>query len=148
MVERILDKVNSIIDYYGTRNPFELCEEMGIIVLKCDLPKSVNGIYTILHGQNTIILSSSLDDGIKRVVCSHELGHAILHNGLNCLDLEKNTNFSMPFFEKEADMFAACLIIDDNEVKKNICNNTLELHDISSLFSIPEYYVKLRYEIQ
>ena len=119
MVDRILKKVEAIIDYYKTRNPFELCDEMGILVIDSDLPESVNGIYTMLYGQNTILLNKRLSEIKRHIVCAHELGHVILHERLNCLDLERNTNFSVPRLETEADTFAACLIIDTNLLKGN-----------------------------
>ena len=147
MHERILKKTEGIVDFYNTRDPFKLCNEMGIIVTSLDLPESVNGIYTILYDQNTIILNSSLDENERRVICAHELGHVMLHNSLNCLDLARNTNYCMDAFELEADTFAACLLIDDEEIRSKMSDEPVCISDIAAAANIPEYYVSLRYRV-
>ena len=147
-MNKIEQKVKSVIDYYGTRDPFLLCEEMGIIVIDSDLPGTVNGIYTMLYGQNTVILNNRLNTIKRRAVCAHELGHIMLHNNLNCLDLERNTNFVVSKFETEADTFAAFLLIDDALLQNEFYDNSpTGTDDIAAKFEVPEYLVKLRFNI-
>ena len=147
MLERIMKTVNEITAFYNTSDPFRLCDEMGIIVISLDLPDSVNGIYTILYEQNTIILNTSLSYDRRRVICAHELGHIILHNGLNRMYLEKDTHYYLDAFEKEADTFAACLLIDDSLIRSLTQGETMCIKDIAVLSRVPEEYVKLRYQI-
>ncbi len=147
MLDRIMKKVNEITDFYHTCDPFELCEEMGIIVVALNLPDSVNGIYTILHEQNTIIINSALPYDKRKVICAHELGHVMLHNGLNRMYLERGTNYCIDAFETEADTFAACLLIDDKKVRSLTQGCTVCVADIAAMAKVPEQYVKLRYQI-
>lgn len=144
----IEQKVKSIVKYYKTRDPFLLCDEMGIIVVDCDLPETVNGIYTMLYGQNTVILNNRLDSIKRRVVCAHELGHIMLHDNLNCLNLESSTNFVVSKFETEADTFAAFLLIDDTVLQNEFSDfSPTAADDIATRFEVPEHLVKLRFNI-
>ena len=106
---------------YGPRDPFLLCEQMDIAVLYTDLPLITKGIFFSISGRRVINLSLSLAEQEKTAVCAHELGHAVLHPANNYPFLSSNTNLVLGRYEREADYFSACLLLDDLEAPSEDC---------------------------
>lgn len=122
-MERIKALAVGLAVHYGTRDPYELCENMGIAVLSADLPPNISGFFTSLRGMRVILLNSGIEEEPRRrVVCAHELGHAVLHEGQNSLFMRENTGFVIARYEKEADLFAGYLLLDDATVNDCRCN--------------------------
>lgn len=107
--------VENLIETYNTRDPFALCELLDIKVLFWDL-EDTKGFYKKVLGKKYIVIDKNLSYFKKEVVASHELGHAIIHD-YNDVILMKDT-FMFPKhdkFEREANEFAANLLINDDE---------------------------------
>ena len=145
-MSNIKDKVNTIISQHRTSDPFKLCELMNIPVYDLELPESVNGMYTRMCNKDIVILNNALEDYKRLSVCAHELGHVILHEGLNCLDIERNTNFFASKFEYEADLFAAYLLINDETVEELTLAEPITVTQIAQETGIPEHLVQLRFQ--
>ena len=101
-----------LIDAWGTRDPFALCEFLGITVVTLPLPESTRGLYYRTAGQRIILLSRSLSRPESRAVCAHELGHALLHPQVNVHYMRNHTHLVTQKLEREAERFAAALLID------------------------------------
>ena len=84
---------------------------MGITVLTHDLPASINGFTVRMEGMPFIVLSSALESFERRITIAHELGHIVLHKGTNTVELSINTSFCVNKYEREADCFAAHLLL-------------------------------------
>ena len=116
----ICKSAKKITETYGKRDPFCLCGDMDIILLFQALgteKKSVKGFYFESHRIRTITINSDLPEELQRIIAAHELGHAVLHrtekvHGFNELWLFDEAT-SM---EREANLFAAELLIDDEEL--------------------------------
>lgn len=113
----IKKKIQRLIRKYKTNDPFELCDYLNISIIFVALPEEIKGIYQLYKNIRTIYINNSLGHREQKVVCSHELGHAILHRKMNIVFLEKYTLFSGDKFEIEADEFAAELLIPDHDMK-------------------------------
>ena len=105
---------------FNTRDPFRIAEEKGITVLPREGFKLQKGAFTVILGSPFIILNSNLCEEEIKIVCAHELGHALLHadaaqNGALCEFDLFNMATSM---EYEANVFASELLIDDRELKE------------------------------
>ena len=74
----IYDMVQELIEKYSTRDPYELCDTLGIMYRIADLG-SLKGFFTLVAGEPVIIISKDIDEHQQREVCAHELGHALLH---------------------------------------------------------------------
>lgn len=109
-IKKVADK---IIKKYNTRNPFEIASCMNVAILYEDLGH-VNGFYQSCPKNKIIHINKNLNSDLKRIVCAHELGHALLHSKLNILFLEKNTFCVKNKYEREANKFAAEILIEDN----------------------------------
>lgn len=110
--------VNRLIKKYGTRNPFQIADELGIIVQFSDI--ALCGLYTPLKRQRVILLSNKLrneeNNKYLNAVMAHELGHAILHRESQCYFYSDRTFFLKSKPEIEANTFAAELLISDEDI--------------------------------
>ncbi|MBC8570604.1 ImmA/IrrE family metallo-endopeptidase [Zongyangia hominis] len=131
-----------LIAAFSTRDPFELCDALDILVLKADLPIGMNGFFTTLLGHRVIYLALGLPRERQRQICAHELGHALLHQQMNRLFMEKSTHLAQGRYEREADLFAACLLIDDNMLKEGE-GRTIE--ELSCLAGVDRRLMELRF---
>ena len=104
-------QVRRLIRQYHSAEPETLCEKMGIITLEQDLPQCVNGFTVEMNGMRFIVLNDALDYYKRRFTLAHELGHIVLHKGTNSLRLSCNTDFCVTKYEREADSFAAWLLL-------------------------------------
>ena len=104
MNDIICRTVQRLIKKYQTRNPFEIAEALNIEVPigspGCD------GWY--------IFLNQELPDNERTMVMAHELGHAVLHRKQNCYFIRNKTLLLTSKTEKEANRFAAELLVPDD----------------------------------
>lgn len=138
------DAAREIAETYGTNNPFELCERMGIICASTALPSSVNGFFRQLGDKCVIMLNDALGYGEKKYVCAHELGHAVMHKGFNSLFMSKATCLNVDRLEREADIFAVNLIIESAEYLYNTFGLSTR-SQISNFYGLDERLVDLRF---
>lgn len=114
----IVAKANRIVKMYGTRDPFKIVSELGIIVKHCKLGR-LRGAYKVINRVGFIFLNEELDEIEQRIVLLHELGHDRLHKAeaikaggfqeFKIFDMTRNR------MEYEANVFAAQLELDDDE---------------------------------
>lgn len=135
-MEKIRKKAESIISLYKTADPREICEKMGIIILEQDLPNSVNGFMLNYLESEFIILNQNLNYDERYVTLAHELGHIILHGDTNSIRLSCNTNFCISKYEREADCFAAFLLMN-LKIPSPEEFESLTTHDISRMIHMP-----------
>ncbi len=110
-MNKINQTVKQLILKHGTAEPSELCEKMGITFLEQDLPESVNGFTVTMYNIPFIVVNSMLNSYERRITTAHEIGHIVLHKGTNTIELSVNTSFCVSKFEREADCFAAYLLM-------------------------------------
>lgn len=110
----IKDFVKKIVHKYGTNDPYILCSLLGILVRQIDLV-NVRGIYQNELRKKIIHINCTLKPYVKRRVLAHELGHALLHKKINTVFLDTCTCLSTDKIEVEANIFAAELLIGDEE---------------------------------
>lgn len=129
---------------YKTNDPFQLCEELHIVVMSMPM-EDIRGLFMRLKRRNIIWLDQSLDERERRFVCAHELGHFILHKHINRTFLDTKTFMKTSSYEKEADLFACCLLHPDS------CLEEYEgwtVEQIASFWGMPEEPVRKRFSFQ
>lgn len=102
--------ISKLVNKYGTNDPFEIAELMGIQIIYLDLGNTY-GFYRVYKRVKTIVINNKLNEWEKRFVCAHEIGHAIYHPDLNISFLKKNTFYSVEKIESEANRFAVHLLL-------------------------------------
>lgn len=136
--------VNSLVAENGTNNPFDICSNTDVFVFYPDLPENVQGFYYSIKGRKIIGINSALDDESRRIICAHELGHSLLHPDMNVFFAMTHTNLLTERFEKEADYFCACLLIDTSVINRlRSENEQVTASEISSICRIPQKIVDI-----
>lgn len=105
-----------LVGKFGTRDSFKIAEDLGYTIIYTPLV-GVRGFYQYLKRCHIIYLDSGLDDNTARFVCAHELGHSILHRGLNRIFMDTRTFIVTGRYEQEADRFAVDLLHSDEDLQ-------------------------------
>lgn len=107
---------------WKTNDPFIIANRLGIEVLFREVAiKGFTAQTVKIPGYPTIIsINDAYNEKSKRVLCAHELGHALLHDeSINYFAVTRKNVLSD--VEREANLFAVALLLDDNaEVKLNV----------------------------
>lgn len=136
----IRNVVSAVIHKYDSHDPFEIVEAKGAIVIFAPLI-DVRGFYQYFQRNSIIYIDENLDYAERNFVCAHELGHMMLHKKSNAVYMDTKTFFNSNKLEKEANIFAAELLIPDEIILENY-NCTIE--QISRLLGYEENLIKLR----
>lgn len=107
-------EVENLVKKYKTNNPFQLIYDLDIILYHTYLKHNTKGCYTKKFGERLIIINKNLCYEEQRMVAAHELAHAILHTDVNILALSTNSDWHKSRYEREANIFAAELLISDD----------------------------------
>ena len=99
---------NTVANTYGSRNPFTICEELGIEILFLHLDDGLRGSINRIRGQYVVFIHDQLTEHVQYYVCAHELGHFFFHRGLNCTLFDGE--YSRSKYENKADIFACQLL--------------------------------------
>lgn len=116
----IKKKVDSLIKKYETRNPFLLCKYLKITVLFLELGKT-KGYFKKTLRKKFIIINNELSEFERKIVCAHELAHAILHSSNDMkFMLDNDVICKRNVLEIEANEFVKFLLIEDMEFEDEI----------------------------
>lgn len=137
----IYNKVEKLVKQFHTRDPFKILEELNVVVGETDRYEKLKG-YCFMSCQTIYVMTSSfLTDEEKRIVAAHELGHIILHRTqLKMAPMKDTVLYNMQDnSEYEANLFAADLLLDDNDIATLSQNEDLNYFGLCSLLnSSPE----------
>jgi Zn-dependent peptidase ImmA (M78 family) len=129
----------NLIVKYGTKNPFKLAKKLNIEIIIEDLGE-VRGLFKKVLRKKFIFINSKLSEFDQKLVCCHELGHAILHSSSEHQFLIDNTSLlRRSRLEDEANLFASYLLIPDDEVIEEF-----EVRETETNFWILEEIKRLR----
>ncbi len=144
-LNRIIGAVHELIFRAETRDPFEICEALDIKIRYHELG-SIKAYYFCQSRIKNIVINASADENQRKVLCAHELGHAILHDGIvrdgafheiTLLDATTPTEY-------EANLFAAELLISDEDILE--AKNSSIFH-IASALRVPKELVDFKCKI-
>lgn len=117
-MESIEHKTKRLIRYYermaGSRDPVTIANHAGIRIAIVPLGE-ISGNYMLIKRKGWIFVNDSIpeDSPMFKVIVAHELGHAFLHRKENCAFIKNKTLLSCSGIEREANRFAATLLITD-----------------------------------
>lgn len=108
-------RVLKLIKKYGTNNPFKLAKKLNIEIIFDDLGE-VRGLFKRILKRKFIFINSELSEFDQMLVCSHELGHAVLHASSNYQFMIDNTKIlRLSKLENEANLFASYLLFPNDD---------------------------------
>lgn len=138
---RIKNIANNLVNEHGTRNPYDLCDILGIPVLYEPLG-NIKGLFQNALGLPIIHLNNTLTYNELKPVLAHELGHALLHKEFNVCFLENYTFSVTNKYENEANNFAAHLLISDEDLDTfSDGYEYVTIEQLSKHFFVPEEFI-------
>lgn len=138
--------IKKIVAYYirlcGTDDPWKIAKMLGIHIAILPLG-NVLGNYRYLKRIRWIFINEDILDNedLLRVVMAHELGHALMHRKENCCFMAHHTLLLTSRIERQANQFAAHLLISD-EMLKDFSGYTKE--QFCQCTGYPEELIELR----
>ena len=120
MSNYIYDKVGKLFKKYHTRNPFDILEQMNVVVKESSNYHNLKGYCLVSCKTTYVVINSQLSEPEKRIVAAHELGHVVLHRSLMKLaPMMDSTIYDMiSKTEYEANLFAADLLLSDTDIEE------------------------------
>lgn len=113
---KIFEFAQKLVNRYRTSNPYEIADLLGISINYKPF-NSLKGMYYVVDRCAFITLSDTLDETMEKVVLFHEIGHHLLHRHLASKAFQEFGLYDMSSKpEMEANIFAANMLIDDNEL--------------------------------
>ncbi|OCZ54355.1 hypothetical protein A7D23_06135 [Dehalobacter sp. TeCB1] len=125
---------------YKTNNPFRIAELKNILILFEPLGNTL-GYHNSYKRSKFIHINENLEEIERQMVCAHELGHAILHPKANTPFLRANTYFSTDRIEREANEFAAELLLPDYLFHEN---HDKTINEIAASYDIPRELIAFK----
>lgn len=141
MNHSIYHEVEKLVRRYQTRDPFELLDALHVVVGETSSFKSLKGYCFMSCKTIYVMISSFLTPEQKRIVAAHELGHIVLHKQqLKLAPMQESVLYDMKeHTEYEANLFAADLLLTDQDVEENASNPDLNYFSLcTSLNATPE----------
>jgi len=138
----VSELVQKIVKKYKTTNPFAICEQKNIDILYDDLESDVRGFYQYYKRKSIIHLNCNISEEEQRIVLAHELGHAIMHKGYNCVFLSRHTYMTKDIYEHQANKFAASLLLPDivPEEYQNMSSQQLAM-----VYRVPVEFIEMKW---
>ena len=142
-MRRIIETAEKVLKEYGGRDVFETAENSGANVWFRELG-GLKGFYLCENGKRYIVINNALDNVLKKVVCAHELGHDMLHRELSAGGIREGTLFlDTNKTEREANLFAACLLISDEEILE-AASYSADISSAASSLDLPPEIVEYK----
>lgn len=117
----IINYARDLKKHLGTNDPYVIAEHFGVEITAMSEHYADGTAQTLkLPGMPTIIsISERFSKYSQKVLCAHELGHALFHD--NSLNHFKTTSANVRTArEYEANLFAVALLCDD-DIEDKLC---------------------------
>lgn len=145
----IIDRAQAMIMRAGTRDPEDICTFFHVDITEMDLQQKIKAYYFYQSRINNIVIDQNIDECFRRVLLAHELGHFCLHREIAMMQgfqeleiLEKRDSAPM---ETEANLFAAELLLDDEEVLSLLKEHTF--FETASILRVPAALLDFKFSL-
>ena len=147
---QIIDEVRNLTERYNERDPIALADAMDILV-SCEPmgfgDKCCKGFFVAYFGIRHITVNGDMPDVLRQVILAHELGHAVLHRHTGDPRFVDIAIFdSVDPKEYEANLFAAELLLDDNDVLETL-RETNNFFQTASMLSVPSELLDFKFKL-
>lgn len=140
-MRRAIQQAGEVTRRYG-RELDLITQDLGLVVLEEPLVGRLREIYF----GDAIVLRSDLAAEEKRELLAHAIGHHVMHAG-NHLSLQgRNYSFGN-YHEKQADVFAAWLLIPEAELEPLLADD-VALPDLADHFRVTDELISLRLNLR
>lgn len=147
----IRKKVKEVKRKYDESDPFKLCEMMGIKLKFKSMgtkPEDCKGFFLVQHRIKCIVINSDLSPVFQRIICAHEIGHAVMHsNRAGVSEFHEFELFdSVSTFEYEANIFAAEFLLEDDVVLE-LLNDYLSFFQAAAKLNVPTEILDFKFRM-
>lgn len=137
-MNRAVKKAIEVIEKFQTNDPERILKKLGVDVLDVPLAGRVKEVYFKDH----IVLRQGLEEAERRQLLAHALCHHLLHAGNHLFKKQQPYSFGN-YHEKQADVFAAYLLMPETEFEK-LADANLSIYDLAEKFEVLPYFAKFR----
>lgn len=147
-IDYISDTVKKLVKKHGTRDPFRLCDALEIRIRYKKLGR-VNGFFFYQSRIRNIVLNEDLSDISARILCAHELGHACLHKDMlvTMRAISGTVSHSGTISEYEANIFAAELLIPDEDISDLLKSRGKSLFELAGELYVPPELIDFKLRV-
>ncbi len=143
--QEIYKKAIQAVKKYDSRNPIEIASASGVH-LYYEKFNSLLGLYTCKWRRRMIFLNNDLEEPLSSIVLAHELGHDLLHRDMAESGLREYNIFGIKDrTEQEANIFAAHLLLDDNDVA-DLIGDGLSLQEAAAILNTHQDLLLIKLE--
>ena len=148
-IDYIAEMANKLSRKYKTRNPYEICDELDIRIRMKDLGTDIKAYYFYQSRIRNIVINYRVSEIVQRILVAHELGHDRLHEKIALLKgFQEIELFDMTLpTEYEANIFAAEILIDDEELLELLNDNDKSFFDVARELYIPADLLDLKFRV-
>ena len=139
-MKRVVEKANRISAEFGN-DLDQIAESLGLAVIYEKMTGSFREVY--FQEASSIVIREDLHRREKRELIAHAIGHHLLHAG-NHLSMQKRTYSFGNYHEKQANAFAAVLLMPSYELQK-VMKSRLRIDEIADYFHVTDELVRLRF---
>lgn len=148
MTEMIFTQAQRCRERYGTSDPYELLDAMGVVLVHSDAyPRDgLRGYCTVMNRTKYVVINQKQPEEEHRVVAAHEGGHLILHKAqlkvgaMRDFDVYNVTSR----LERQANFFAADFLIDDDAVLDLMHSRDADFFDAAKELLIPAPFLSFK----
>lgn len=139
-MNHISEIVQQLVSQYGTRDPFIIAQNLGIIVLYKPYAE-LQGYYSSIFEQQFIVINSHLNKTTQKIVMAHELGRACLYPNQDMVFIENLTPLHMDYSNDEISLFAAELLLTDDIYDKY---RDFSVNQLAIMHDVPPALIKIK----
>ena len=147
MEKKVRSVARRLVRLFATRDPFKIAEALGIQIRFVELNHQKGFCKHILRNF-FIFINSNLSREMQIMACAHELGHVLFHKDYLIDDqvlLEMDTYDPKNRTEYEANLFAASLLVDEDELRELLLSGA-DLPRAAAALGINENLLVLKLE--
>ena len=148
-IDYISHEVSKLVRKFKTRDPYKLCDALGVRIRFKDLGTDIKAYYFYHSRIRNIVLNSRVSEAVRRILAAHELGHNQLHKDIAMLrgfqELELFDRATPT--EYEANIFAAELLIDDDELLELLNDEDKSFFDVARELYVPADLLDFKFRV-
>ena len=148
-IDYISAEANKLAKKYKTRDPFKVCDELGIKIRYKDLGADIKAFYFYQSRIRNIVINTRVSDIVQNILIAHELGHDRLHRQIAMLQgFRENELFgrAQPT-EYEANIFCAEFLMGDDEVLELLNDEDISFFGVASELNVPAELLDFKFRV-
>lgn len=148
-IDYITSVVEQLINKHGTRDPFTLCRAMNINIRYKDCDNLLKAYFVTISRIKSIVINNQIHSAVQKILLAHELGHAVLHKEIALLRgfQEFELFDAHDPTEYEANLFAAELLIEDNELIELLNDSDKSFFSVARELSVPAELLDFKFRV-